>query len=102
MALKPIDRHEHSDTYSSGILDALYVFCSIGKRSCIGEILARQSIFLFLTSLVQRFDIRPPEGLDSISVAEVIALVTVPSHFEVHLIPRVEQLGVNVEMRDEC
>ena len=50
----------------------LLIHCSVvGKRSCIGEILGRQSTFLFLTSLVQRFDIRPPEGQKSINVKEV-------------------------------
>jgi len=30
---------------------------SIGKRQCLGEVLGRNNIFLFLTSLFQRFDI---------------------------------------------
>ena len=77
--------------------------CSVlGKRSCIGEILARQSTFLFLTSLVQRFDIRPPEGMDSIIVTEVCAISTVPSHFEVCLIPRMKNPDTRVETRDGC
>jgi len=74
----------------------------LGKRSCIGEILGRQSTFLFLTSLVQRFDIRPPEGLDSITVTEVSAISTVPSHFEVRLIPRVREFSVGVEKKVGC
>jgi len=63
---------------------------AIGKRSCIGELLARQSNFLFTTSLVQRFDIRPPEGQKSIVVKDVSAVTTAPSPFEVRLIPRVK------------
>jgi len=62
----------------------------LGKRSCLGEVLARQKVFLFLTSLVQRFDICPPEGQDSIAVKEIIASTTAPSHFEVRLIPRMK------------
>jgi cytochrome P450 len=62
----------------------------LGKRSCLGEILGRQSVFLFLTSLVQRFDIRPPEGQDSIIVKDVISFTTTPSHFKVRMIPRVK------------
>jgi len=64
----------------------------LGKRSCIGEILGRQSTFLFMTSLCQRFTIRPPEGQSRISVTEVISLTTSPSHFEVRLIPRVKSI----------
>jgi len=62
----------------------------LGRRSCLGEVLGRQKTFLFLASLVQCFDIRPPEGQDSINVKEVSAATTAPSHFEVCLIPRVK------------
>src|SRR6218665_1698679 len=65
--------------------------CVLGKRSCLGEILGLQMTFLFLTSLVQRFDIQPPEGQDSITVTEVTSLTTSPSHFEVRFIPRVKK-----------
>ncbi|ESO10280.1 hypothetical protein HELRODRAFT_122007, partial [Helobdella robusta] len=35
---------------------------SIGKRSCIGEPLARQELFLVVSTLIQQFQILPPEG----------------------------------------
>jgi len=35
---------------------------STGKRSCLGEVLARDQLFLFITSLVQRFSIVPEAG----------------------------------------
>ena len=63
---------------------------AVGKRSCIGEILGRQGTFLFVTSLVQRFDIRPPEGQKSIIVKEVCAVTMSPSPFEIRLLPRVK------------
>jgi len=66
----------------------VFMWSVLGKRSCLGEILGRQMIFLFLTSLIQRFDIRPPEGQDSIRVKEVISFGVFPSEFEVRLIPR--------------
>lgn len=61
----------------------------LGKRSCLGEVLGRQSAFLFITSLAQRFDFRPPEGQDSIVATEVVAITTMPSHFHIRAIPRV-------------
>ncbi|KAL3861233.1 hypothetical protein ACJMK2_007281 [Sinanodonta woodiana] len=33
-----------------------------GRRNCIGASLARMELFLFISALVQRFEIMPPEG----------------------------------------
>jgi len=59
-----------------------------GKRSCIGEQLARQEIFLFLVSLLQTFYFKPPEGQDSIDVHEEWGLTVVPSDYNVRMIAR--------------
>jgi cytochrome P450 len=60
----------------------------LGKRSCLGEVLGRQKVFLFFTSLVQRFHILPPEGQKSVDVKEIIVGAMTPSPYEVRLIPR--------------
>jgi len=61
-----------------------------GKRSCVGEPLARQEIFFFLVSLLQNFHFRPPEGHDSIDVDEEwgAGLLNAPSSYQVRMIPR--------------
>ena len=61
-----------------------------GKRSCIGKQLARQQLFLFLTSLLQNFYFKPPEGHETIDVYEDwgAGTVNVPSDYKVRMIPR--------------
>lgn len=60
----------------------------LGKRACPGEVLARKALFLFITSLIQQFHIRPPEGHDSIVVTEVHSVNVQPSPYKVRLIKR--------------
>ncbi|CAG7826328.1 unnamed protein product, partial [Allacma fusca] len=47
---------------------------SIGKRVCPGETLARDSIFLFLTNLFQRFEIRADASKPMPSMDEPVAM----------------------------
>jgi Cytochrome P450 len=65
---------------------ALHAFS--GKRSCTGELLARQELFLFLTGIVQNFEIRPPEEQDKIAYEENMSIVMEPTPFQVRMIAR--------------
>jgi len=52
---------------NGGIINKeIMISFSMGKRSCVGEILARQEMFLFVATVLQQFNILPPEGETSI------------------------------------
>jgi len=59
-----------------------------GKRSCLGEQLGRQGIFLFLVALLQNFSFRPPEGQDRIDVREEWGVTNEPSAYKVRIVVR--------------
>lgn len=67
--------------------DMVFPF-GMGRRTCVGEIIARPETFLFLASLVQYFDILPPKGCRSIDLVPRVALVISPRPFKLRLIPR--------------
>jgi len=78
----------HHDIWINKWNDSFKLATVAGKRSCLGEPLARQEMFLFLVSLLQNFYFKPPEGQDSIDVQEVWAITNVPSAYEVRIIAR--------------
>ena len=59
-----------------------------GRRSCMGEQLAQQEIYLFLAAVVQNFIIQPPEGCDEMICGEKVDVMVSPQHFNVRFIPR--------------
>ncbi|XP_028666619.1 cytochrome P450 2J4-like [Erpetoichthys calabaricus] len=66
--------------------DAFFVF-SAGKRSCLGEPLARMELFLFFTSLLQKFTFQPPEGVEP-TLDFQQGLTRVPVPYKICAIPR--------------
>ncbi|CAI5675469.1 unnamed protein product [Oreochromis niloticus] len=60
--------------------DAFMPF-SAGHRMCLGEGLAKMELFLFFTSLVQRFCFTPPPGIteDELDLTPAVGFTTPPS-----------------------
>lgn len=56
---------------------------SIGRRQCIGESLARDTIFLFLTNIVQRFEISFDETLPEPSAEPVPSMIFHPQPYTI-------------------
>lgn len=62
---------------------------SAGKRICAGEGLARMEIFLFLTSILQNFSLKPVKDRKDIDISPIItSLANMPRPYEVSFIPR--------------
>ncbi|XP_035009889.1 cytochrome P450 2G1 [Hippoglossus stenolepis] len=62
---------------------------SAGKRSCVGESLARMELFLFLVSLLQRFTLSCSGGPDSIDLSpEFSSFANVPRRYNIIATPR--------------
>ncbi|XP_063057758.1 cytochrome P450 2J2-like [Engraulis encrasicolus] len=60
---------------------------STGKRVCLGEQLARMELFLFFTSLLQRFSFSPPDGVEP-SLTYKLGATHSPQPYQLCALPR--------------
>ncbi|KAM9439754.1 cytochrome P450 2C5-like [Clarias gariepinus] len=62
---------------------------SAGKRSCVGESLARMELFIFLVTLLQHFTFTTPEGPESIDATpEISGFANLPRKYQLIATPR--------------
>ncbi|NWR62079.1 CP2J2 protein, partial [Bucorvus abyssinicus] len=60
---------------------------SIGKRACLGELLARSELFLFFTALLQKFTFQVPPGT-TLSLQPVLSITMAPAPYKICAVPR--------------
>lgn len=60
----------------------------VGRRKCLGDVLARMELFLFFSSLLHTFHIKLPEGDQMPSLKGTVGVTISPQQFKVCLIPR--------------
>jgi len=68
------------------------MFCVLlitGKRRCLGETLARSSLFLFFSTLLHNFSISVPSGYPTPSPDSYDGITLSPKPFYARLVPRV-------------
>ncbi|CAG5125113.1 unnamed protein product [Candidula unifasciata] len=62
-------------------------FC-IGRRSCLGEALAKMELFLFLSTMIQKYHFRLPEGAPLPTLEDRFGLSCTPLPYKLCFIPR--------------
>ncbi|KAM9239402.1 cytochrome P450 2J2 [Leptosomus discolor] len=60
---------------------------SIGKRACLGEVLARSELFLFFTSLLQKFTFQAPPDT-TLSLQAKLGITMAPEPYRIYAVPR--------------
>ncbi|EHB10399.1 Cytochrome P450 2J2 [Heterocephalus glaber] len=60
---------------------------SLGKRGCLGEQLARSELFIFFTSLLQKFTFKPPKN-EKLSLKIRVGLTLSPESYRICAVPR--------------
>ncbi|NXV49156.1 CP2J2 protein, partial [Uria aalge] len=64
-----------------------FVPFSIGKRSCLGELLARSELFLFFTTLLQKFTFQPPPDT-TLTLQFKLGITMAPQPYKICAVPR--------------
>uniref|UniRef100_L7MZY8 Cytochrome P450 family 2 subfamily B member 6 n=3 Tax=Anolis carolinensis TaxID=28377 RepID=L7MZY8_ANOCA len=69
--------------------DAFMPFAA-GRRQCVGETLAKMELFLFFTTLMQRFTFQPAPGTsrEDLDLTPAVGFTTPPMPFDVCALPR--------------
>jgi cytochrome P450 len=61
----------------------------IGRRACLGEALAKMELFLFLSSMIQKFKFLPPDPNKPPAVDYVMGVVAYPTPYKVVIEERI-------------
>ncbi|NXI74151.1 CP2J2 protein, partial [Anseranas semipalmata] len=64
-----------------------FVAFSIGKRACLGELLARTELFLFFTTLLQKFTFQAPPDT-TLNLKFNLGITLAPNPYQICAVPR--------------
>nr|UUB32678.1 cytochrome P450 CYP18A1 [Dendroctonus valens] len=74
----------------------------VGRRMCLGEVMARMEIFLFFSSLLHSFDVGVPDGETLPSLKGIVGVTISPNPYKVCLKPRPLGGGAECLRQAEC
>ncbi|XP_050521557.1 methyl farnesoate epoxidase-like isoform X3 [Daktulosphaira vitifoliae] len=69
------------------INDSWFIPFGIGRRRCLGEVLAKTNVFMFVAKILQNFELKVPEGVQLPDIHQEGVTVS-PSPFSALFIPR--------------
>lgn len=67
---------------------AFFMPFGVGRRMCLGDVLARMELFLFFSTFMHSFDMRLPDGESMPSLKGNVGVTITPETFKVCLTPR--------------
>jgi cytochrome P450 len=76
------------DEYGNFVKDEWMIPFGAGKRICLGEVMAKTSLFIFYTTLLQEFSFSLPAGEPQPSTLCVSGITTAPQPFTVKITKR--------------
>lgn len=60
----------------------------VGRRMCLGDVLARMEMFMFFASMMHQFDVQLAEGASSPSLEGTVGATIAPQAFHLKFVPR--------------
>lgn len=60
----------------------------VGRRMCLGDVLARMEMFMFFASIMHQFDMLPEAGTELPSLEGIVGATIAPESFRLRFVPR--------------
>ncbi|XP_076034768.1 cytochrome P450 18a1 [Oratosquilla oratoria] len=74
-----------------------YMPFGVGRRMCLGDVLARSEMFIFFTSILHVFILENPVGSPPPSMDGILGCTLMPKNFKIRFIPR-EVSKINIDL----